>query len=110
MVNSIIFAWFKAIMKMTEVEALILNINKYAKSLVEAKGILQDENKKLREKNSQLETLVEQKTKEIKGLKEKNEVIRIAKTLESGEKSTDAKKKINELVREIDKCITLLNR
>lgn len=110
MVNSIIFAWFKAIMKMTEVEALIFTINKHAKSLVAAKVLLQDENKRLKEKNSQLEALVELKTKEIKELKEKNEVIRIAKTLESGEKSADTKKKLNELVREIDKCITLLNR
>lgn len=34
----------------------------------------------------------------------------IAKTLESGKDSYQAKLKINELVREIDKCIAILNK
>jgi predicted nucleic acid-binding Zn-ribbon protein len=44
-------------------------------------------------------------------LAEKNKVLKVAKSLnESGGSSTETKLKINELVREIDKCIALLNK
>ena len=44
----------------------------------------------------------------INELKEKIKVLKIAKTVERKEGIADAKLKINELVREIDKCIGLL--
>lgn len=44
-------------------------------------------------------------------LEEQNKAIRMAKDIkEDGESSLDLKLKINEMVREIDKCIALLNR
>jgi len=44
-------------------------------------------------------------------LEEQNKAIRLAKDIkEDGENSLDLKLKINELVREIDKCLALLNR
>ena len=45
----------------------------------------------------------------INQLKEEFNRIKLAKSLESMKGSNDAKLKINELVREIDKCIELLS-
>lgn len=46
----------------------------------------------------------------ITALEEANKTIKIAKSLTGAEDSTEAKLKINALVREIDKCIALLNK
>lgn len=44
-------------------------------------------------------------------LEEQNKAIRMAKDIkEDGESSLDLKLKINEMIREIDKCLALLNR
>ena len=47
---------------------------------------------------------------QIKDLTDKNKVMTVAKTLNSEEDSADARKRINEMVREIDKCIAQINR
>ena len=45
-----------------------------------------------------------------KELSEKNKVLKLAKSLSGKQgKSTDIKLKINELIREIDKCIAQVN-
>jgi chromosome segregation ATPase len=56
-------------------------------------------------------TIDEQKNL-IKDLEEKISIIKLAKATasEDGEKNTDVKLKINEMVREIDKCLSLLNK
>ena len=54
------------------------------------------------------------KDAEIAGLSEKNKIVKLARSLagdaEGGEKSTELKLKINELLREVDKCTALLNK
>ena len=54
------------------------------------------------------------KDAEIAGLSEKNKIVKLARSLagdaEGGEKSTELKLKINELLREVDKCMALLNK
>jgi len=62
------------------------------------------------EKDQLLKSLTESKTI-IENLEEKNKRIKLAKSLsEDNESSLDVKLRINELVREIDKCIAYLNR
>jgi chromosome segregation ATPase len=58
-----------------------------------------------------LEDKLKDKEEEIKELKQQNNTLKLAKafTAES-EESQDAKLQINRIVREIDKCIALLNR
>jgi hypothetical protein len=58
--------------------------------------------RQLREENQELNEKVRQ-------LDEKIKILKLAKTLENKEGNVEAKLKINELVREIDKCIGLLN-
>ena len=55
-------------------------------------------------------TINEEQQKTMNELKEKIKLLKIAKTTETKEGAVDAKLKINEMVREIDKCIGLLNR
>ena len=65
---------------------------------------LKDENKQLLEQKETLKTTVN-------NLEERIKIIKLAKSLsEPDESSQKTKLKINELVREIDKCIALLNR
>jgi hypothetical protein len=43
-------------------------------------------------------------------LEEKIKMLKIAQGLGKGKDTTRAKLKINELIREVDKCINLLNK
>jgi cell division septum initiation protein DivIVA len=63
---------------------------------------LQNENKNLLEELSELKTKVKQ-------LEYSKQIIKIAKALEREKGSTEAKKMINGLLREVDRCIGLLN-
>jgi hypothetical protein len=68
-------------------------------------------NENLRLENQELEQKLELKMSRIKALKEERELIINAKSLkEVGMSSNEARHKINELVRGIDKCIAQLNQ
>ena len=56
-----------------------------------------------------LKQVVNEQKHTISQLEDKIKIVRIAKTIETKEGTVEAKLKINELVREIDKCIGLLN-
>lgn len=83
----------------SKVEKLIIQHKKAKEDIKQ----LKDENLFLQNK------LTESKSKVLE-LEDRNKVLKLAKSL-GGEKgkSTDLKLKINELVREIDKCIALVN-
>jgi len=70
-----------------------------------------DENSRLKQQNDDLLKSVQQKQLVIEELEEKNQKLSLVKviTAEGGE-TQDAKVQINRIVREIDKCIALLNR
>ncbi len=72
---------------------------------------LKKTNTLLEEDNSNLTKKIQLKDYEISELQQKYETLKIAKTLTSSSKdSHDAKIKINKIVREIDKCVGLLNK
>ena len=68
-------------------------------------------NQKLNAENINLGDKLREQEEEINELKQQNNTLKLAKafTAES-EESQDAKLQINRIVREIDKCIALLNR
>jgi hypothetical protein len=68
------------------------------------------ENKLLINKHKDLLKIIESQETSIKSLVEKNKILKFTKVLEKGKDKTDTKLKINELVREIDKCLALLNK
>ncbi len=72
---------------------------------------IKEENNKLKINNKELSEKLKQNKKETFELEEKYNNIKLAKTLISGSEDThEAKLKVNRIVREIDKCIALLNR
>ena len=70
-----------------------------------------DENVRLKQKNEDLQQLVQQKQSLIDELESKNQQLSLAKSImTNSEDAHDARIRINRIVREIDKCIALLNR
>jgi len=65
----------------------------------------------LKKRNEDLNSKIQQKELLIKVLEEQNKKLKLAKSfLAESEDVHDAKIKINRLVREIDRCIALLNK
>ncbi len=97
---------------MTDEELLLLNNLKInvRQFFIEFENI--ENEKKALEKNilglkNEIELLKQEKSE----LSRKNEQLRLATHLLSGvDENREAKQKINKLVREIDKCIALLNK
>jgi regulator of replication initiation timing len=87
------------------------------KQLVQLCGALKSENAQIKMEVEQLRLLVQSTSLENQQLAEKLKAIAVARTFEGSgevgetvinEKILDTKRKINDFVREIDKCIELL--
>ena len=79
--------------------------------LVDLSKALQEHNDLLNLENQSLKVALETSENKRKEMDEKLRVLKLAKSLEgSSEKTLDMKQKINEFVREIDKCIVLLKK
>ncbi len=79
--------------------------NKYEK--------LKLENETLKQDVSKLKSDLKSKSEDLDALKEKLRVVSLAKSLDEKETQVETKKdlklKINEMMRELDKCIAVLN-
>jgi predicted nucleic acid-binding Zn-ribbon protein len=65
----------------------------------------------LKNGNEAFKTLIQEREVKIKELEIKYERVKLSGALlGEGESALEAKKKITELVREIDRCVALLNR
>tara|TARA_Y100001968_G_scaffold316219_1_gene343769 strand:+ start:1008 stop:1292 length:285 start_codon:yes stop_codon:yes gene_type:complete len=90
---------------------LVQNIEEKVHRLI----LLYDDIKKkkeiLKEENIQLKKEISKKEDSLKQLEESIKLIRISKSTDTqdAEKNKASRQKINEYVREIDKCIALLN-
>ncbi|MEI6883475.1 MAG: hypothetical protein WCO02_03245 [Bacteroidota bacterium] len=94
---------------MDDVNTLVSGIEFKVRKLIARQKKLREENEKLTNDINQLKTINEEQKLVINGLEEKIQVLKLARTTGGGEDNSDVKAKINELVREIDKCIGLLN-
>ena len=71
----------------------------------------EEENDRLRKQNDDLQQVVQQKQSVIDVLEQKNQQLSLVKSIMAdSEDAHDARIRINRIVREIDKCIALLNR
>jgi len=95
---------------MSDVKRLVDQINIKISKLVEIKQSLLTENENLQKKQEEFLQQIESKNKIIEELKNKNEILTIAKKVKQPEGNSDVKRKIDEMVREVDKCIELLNK
>jgi predicted nuclease with TOPRIM domain len=90
-------------------ELIILN-SKLDELLARYNG-LKAENKELKSENEAMRSRLQAGYDKIKELEIKYERIKLSGALlGEGENAFEAKKKITELVREIDRCVALLNR
>ena len=78
--------------------------------LLEERKLLQQDLSATKSELSALETRLAESEAERQALEKTNTTLKVAKSLTGTEEKTEAKLKINELVREIDKCIALLNK
>lgn len=89
------------------IEALVKKLGKVSQAM----GELQEENKKLKSDVKMLERELHTGKRDLESLQKEYDRLKLAKALVSntGDKA-EMKFRVNELVREIDKCIALLNR
>ena len=85
-------------------------LNKTAR-LIELCNALQEENELLKQENASVKLALNASKAKISDLDEKMRVLKLAKSIEgTSEKTLDIKQKINDFVREIDKCVVLLKK
>lgn len=91
---------------------LVENIESKVNKIISLYNFLKKEKEEILEKNKTLKSEVEDRDKDIKMLEEKIKLLRITKSVSTldVEKNKESRQKINEYVREIDKCIALLNK
>jgi predicted nucleic acid-binding Zn-ribbon protein len=93
-----------------EYEEIII-LNRKIDDLITKYNALKDETAELKNYNKILHETVNTKEAVISDLEIKVERIKLTGALlGEGENAIEAKKKITELVREIDKCVALLNK
>ena len=90
----------------------IEDIRKVFELLVKKNKNLLEEAENLNKKVQDLEGDLQAKSDEINDLNEKYNVLKMTKKLKGSEveNSKEQKLKINEMIKEIDKCIALLNK
>jgi hypothetical protein len=71
---------------------------------------IKDENDLLIKQSVIQKRTIEEQNIEIENLKKQVRALKIAKSVESNEETGKVKDKIQDLVREIDRCIELLNK
>lgn len=97
---------------MTEEESVLLsNLKANIRQLFEEFASIENKTRALEKTVEDLKTQIGLLEKEKSELSQKNEQLRLATHILSGvDENREAKLKINKLVREIDKCIALLNK
>ena len=87
------------------------NLNSKLDELLDKYINLNTEYTQLKTGNEAMKSQLQDRENRIRELEIKNERIKLSGALlGEGENATEARKKITELVREIDRCVALLNR
>ncbi|MDP2336663.1 MAG: hypothetical protein Q8N05_09470 [Bacteroidota bacterium] len=97
---------------MTDLEKnLLVDLKMKVKQIIAKHEMLKQEKQQLFEKTGDLEGTINQLRQENRSLEQKYENLKLVKMLvASDDENKDAKNRIQKLVREIDKCIALLNK
>lgn len=95
---------------MHDLKLLLSGIEYKLNKLINNNNKLITHNKILIEEKKEYEQIIEKQKNIIKELEEKIKVLKIAKSLDDSSNTYEQKVKINEMLREVDKCIGLLNK
>ena len=91
---------------------LVENIEEKVSKLIKLYQSVQKEKEEILKENNKLKLDLSNKDESIKKLEEKIKLLRITKSVstQDDKRNKESRQKINEYVREIDKCIALLNK
>ena len=91
---------------------LVNNIEKKVNKLITLYQSVKKEKQNIFIENKQLKSDLSEKDKSIQKLEEKIKLLRITKSVSTQDeaRNKESRQKINEYVREIDRCIALLNK
>jgi predicted nuclease with TOPRIM domain len=90
---------------------LLVDFKLKIKQIIAKHEAIKQEKNQLLEKIDNLENTITQLQKENRFIEQKYENLKLARMLDaSDDENKDAKNRIQKLVREIDKCIALLNK
>ncbi len=95
---------------MKQSEEYVLLIEQKVTELIGLYEKLKTENESLVKKNDELNQVLENQSLKIEELEKRIINIKLAKQLTNNKEAAEAKKKINEVLREIDKCVGLLSK
>lgn len=93
---------------MNDLTSPITDLKQKIEKLVTLHGQLKNENDRLNAENINYKKQIEEQKNEIDALKKLNNQLQNTKNEEQSKLITDTKSQINELVQEIDNCISLL--
>ena len=94
---------------MKDLSLLASGVKQKVEKLIVKQNSLQEENKKLSEQIKKVNNELEEKIQQVSELEDKVKMLKIAGSVDN-ESTKEVKLKINEMVREIDKCIAQINR
>ena len=94
---------------MEDLSDLVKGLDIKSRQLALKYKTLKDDFRRLQAKHNETETTNTQQKQTISELEKQIQILTIAKSIPTGKESSIAKKKINELLRELDICIDLLN-
>ena len=91
---------------------LVLNIEKKVNKFISLYESIKKEKEEILKDSSKLKSAISERDVIINNLEEKIKLLRITKSVNAQEveSNKESRQKINEYVREIDKCIALLNK
>lgn len=86
-------------------------VYKKVQQLAATHGQLKDDHKRLKSENAELLKLLKEQGEQLDEMQGKMKVLKLAQQVGSfpDEEKNELKKKINEYIKEIDKCVALLN-
>ena len=91
-------------------EELII-LNRKLDELINGHNNLRNELTEIKKENKVIKAILQEREAEIKELEIKYERVKLSGALlGEGENAVEAKRKLTELLREIDRCVALLNR
>jgi len=88
----------------------VLLIEKKVQELIGLYEQLKSDSEGLIKKNDELNQIIKTQSDRIQELEKKVINLKLAKQLTNNKEAAEAKKKINEVLREIDKCVGLLSK
>jgi predicted patatin/cPLA2 family phospholipase len=94
---------------MEDLSDLVKGLDIKSRQLVLRHKKLRNDFDQLQNKYIETENSITQHKQTIIELEKQIQILTIAKSIPTGKESSTAKKKINELLRELDTCIDLLN-